>query len=288
MPDMIVPLVTPFDNGIVSTPKLRNHADYILKKGANYVFLCGSTGLGPSLNLNERLSILHAFEDIPEKVILQVGSLNLDETLALARAAAKLQIHAIALLPPYYYPRIPEEWLLKYFKTVSEIYPTIIYNFPLATGYDLASAFVEKVLATSANIIGIKDTVSDITHMLQIKWNTDPSFKVYCGPDSLGLSALRSGLDGIVGGSGNYVPVILRALVDHFNDETGIKAQKLIEAITSIARKYGQWSANYALVKIIQSYDSGGPRPPIFPLDNRLFNNLKTDVRTILPDGDMI
>lgn len=288
MPDLIVPIVTAFEKGVISTSKTRKHADYILKKGVDYVFLNGSTGLGPSINYNERLSILHAFDDIPEKVIVQVGSLNLDETLSLAREAAKLKVHAIASLPPYFYPRIPEEWILRYFKTISEIYPTLIYNFPLTTGYDLTVSFVEKALSIGSDIIGIKDTVQDISHMLQIKWATDQEFKVYCGPDPLAMSALRSGLDGVVGGSGNYVPVILRTLVNHFNDEIGEKAQRLIQSIASISRKYGQWSANYSLVEILHSYSPGEPRPPIYPLDDATKRSLSADVKNLLPDGDII
>jgi len=288
MPDLIVPIVTAFEKGTVSTSKMRKHADYILKKGVDYIFLNGSTGLGPSISYNERISILHAFEDISDKIIVQVGSLNLDETLSLAQEAARMKVHAIASLSPYFYPRIPEEWLLRYFKTISEIYPTLIYNFPLTTGYDLTASFVEKALSAGSDIIGIKDTVQDITHMLQIKWATDEEFKVYCGPDPMAMSALRSGMDGVVGGSGNYVPVILRTLVNHFNDKIGEKAQKLVQSIASVARKYGQWSANYTLVEIIHSYSPGEPRPPIYPLDEVTKKSMSEDVNKVLPGGDRI
>ena len=288
MPDLLVPVITPFEHGAVSIVKLRKHSDFLLKKGVDFIFLNGSTGLGPSLNLNERLSILHAFEDIPEKIIVQVGALNLDESLALAREAAKMKVHAIATLPPYYYPRLPEEWLIRYFRTIADVYPTLLYNFPLTTGYDITAEMVGKVLASGANIIGIKDTVPDINHMLQLKWSTPPDFRVYCGPDPLVMSALRSGLDGVVGGSGNYVPQILRTLVDHFNDDTGTRAQKLIQAITSVARKYGQWSANYALVEILHSHSAGEPRSPIYPLDDATKSNMAVEVRKVLPDGDSV
>lgn len=288
MPDLLVPALTPFEGNRVSTVKLREHCDFLLKKGIDYIFLNGSTGLGPSLSLGERLDMLHAFDDIPEKVIVQVGALNLEESLTLARESARMKVHAIATLPPYYYPRIPDEWLIRYFKTISGIYPTFLYNFPLTTGYDLTSSLVQKVLSSGANIIGIKDTVPDLNHMLQIKWNAPDDFKVYCGPDPLILPALRSGLDGAVGGSGNYVPVLLRALVDNFDGNAGLKAQKLIDSITSVAKKYGQWSANYALVDIIHNYSAGDPRPPIFPLDEAARKSMEQDAGKALPAGDSL
>ncbi len=288
MHELIVPVVTPFENGRLSVEKLRLHSDYLLKKGVDFIFLNGSTGLGPSMNLEERLQVLHAFQDIPEKVIVQVGGLNLDESLTLAREASKFKVHAIASLPPYYYPRLPENWLIRYFKAISEVYPTYLYNFPLTTGYDINAAMVRKILSSGANVIGIKDTVPDINHMLEIKWNTGPEFKVFCGPDPLIMSALRSGLDGAVGGSGNYIPGILRTLVDHYNDEVGMKAQRLVQEVTNVVKKYGQWSANYSMVEILHSYSAGEPRPPIFPLGDEEKKSLSQEVKKVLPKGDSL
>ncbi len=288
MHELIVPVVTPFENGRLSVEKMRMHSDYLLKKGIDLIFLNGSTGLGPSLNLDERLQVLHTFQDIPEKVILQVGGLNLDESLTLAREAARLKVHAIASLPPYYYPRLPENWLIRYFKAISEVYPTYLYNFPLTTGYDINAPMVKKILSAGANVIGIKDTVQDINHMLEIKWNTEPDFKVFCGPDPLIMSALRSGIDGAVGGSGNYIPVILRTLVNHYNDETGTRAQKLVQEVTNVVKRYGQWSANYSMVEILHSYSAGEPRTPIFPLGDEEKKSLSQEVKNVLSKGDSL
>ncbi len=288
MHELIVPVVTPFENGKLSVDKLRRHSDYLLKRGIDLIFLNGSTGLGPSLTLDERLQILNAFHDIPERVIVQVGGLNLEESLTLARRASKLEVHAIASLPPYYYPRIPENWLIRYFKAISDVYPTYLYNFPLTTGYDITAALVKKIINSGANIIGIKDTVQDINHMLEIKWNTGSAFKVFCGPDPLIMSALRSGLDGAVGGSGNYVPGILRTLVDHYNDEIGVRSQRLVQEVTNVVKKYGQWSANYSMVEILHSYSAGDPRPPIFPLGEDEKRSLAQDVKKVLPEGDSL
>ncbi len=288
MHELIVPVVTPFEKGKVSVEKMRRHSDYLLKRGIDLIFLNGSTGLGPSLNLDERLQILHAFHDIPEKVIVQVGGLNLDDSIALAKEASRLKVHAIASLPPYYYPRLPEAWLIRYFNAISEIYPTYLYNFPLTTGYDISAALVKKIIASGADVIGIKDTVQDINHMLEIKWNTAPDFKVFCGPDPLIMPALRSGLDGAVGGSGNYIPGILRTLVDHFNDEIGTRSQKIVQDVTNIVKKYGQWSANYSMVEILHSYSAGEPRPPIFPLGDDDKKSLSQEVKKVLPEGDSL
>lgn len=288
MHDLIVPIITPFNNGEVSTEKLRYHADQLLKQGIDLIFLYGSTGLGPSLSLEERLKLLRTFADIPEKVIVQVGGLNMEESIFLAKEAAKLNVHAIASLPPYYYPRLPESWIIRYFKSISSIYPTFLYNFPLTTGQDINADLVKKIIRSGANIIGIKDTVPDLNHMLEIKWSNDSDFKVYCGPDTLIMPALRSGLDGAVSGCGNYAPVIIRKLVEHFDDDIGTKAQKLVDTIAPIVKKYGQWSANYSMVDILHSYSVGEPRAPIFPLTDEEKDSLAMDIKKNLPTGDML
>ena len=43
-------------------------------------------------------------------------------------------------------------------------------------------------------------------------------------------------------------------------------AQKTITSLAGLSRKYGQWAANYSLVKIIRGYDVGTPREPIYAL----------------------
>lgn len=268
MNDLIVPIITPFtqDNKI-DKEKFYKHADFLIKNGVDYLLLCGSTGLGPSLRKDERIEILETISYMKDKLILQVGSLDMNESLELATIAKKSGIKYIASLPPYYYPRLLEEWYVKYFKEISKIYPTLVYNFPLTTNYDIRPELVRKINKEGGNIVGIKDTTTDLDHILNFKWEFGKDFKVYCGPDVLMLPSIKMGIDGVISGSGNYVPKLIKRLLDYPNEKVALDIQKLVTELVLTSRKYGQWSVNYSLVKLINGYDVGFPRPPIFPLD---------------------
>jgi 2-dehydro-3-deoxy-phosphogluconate/2-dehydro-3-deoxy-6-phosphogalactonate aldolase len=284
LPHRIVPLVTPFRANKPDTQKLANHAQKLLDDGIDYVFIGGTTGLGASLTTDEKLFMLDGLRKFAPQLMVQVGSLNLEESMKLAEHARNSKLHAIVSYPPYFYPRMQDDWVVKYFVSISKIYPLIVYNYPLATGYEISPAIVKKVLQGGGNVIGIKDTVADIAHMLSFKYELGNDFIVYSGPDTIVTSAVRSGIDGSVAGSANYVPELLIKATDLESPlPKSIAAQKTITSLAGLARKYGQWAANYYLVRAIRGYDVGEPRPPIYPLGQTEEEKLTAEAREIYP-----
>jgi len=282
----IVPMVTSFREGHIDTKLLEGHAKHLLDSGIDYLFLMGSTGLGPALSFDERRTCIDALAKYSERIICQVGSLNFDDSLRLAEYAKAKRFEYLGALPPYYFPRLPESLMVKYFSKLSSIHPTILYNFPLTTGYDISPQTIKLVNESGGKIVGIKDTVTDVSHMLLYKWELGKDFLVFCGPDSLILPALNSGLDGAVPGTGNYIPNVIGRLFQDANTEKGMQLQRLVTLVSKLAQKYGQWSANYSLIRLLKNYDAGSPRAPIFPLSAEEEKNLGLDVAKLLPNGD--
>ncbi len=122
MPHRIVPIITPFRANEPDIQKLVHHAQSLLSDGMDYVFLAGTTGLGPSLSPEERSQLIDGLQEFAPKLMLQVGSLDLEQSLQLAEQAKRLKLHAIVSYPPFFYPRISDEWVVKYFVTVSKVY----------------------------------------------------------------------------------------------------------------------------------------------------------------------
>ncbi len=276
------PVLTPFVDNRVDLKKLRTHAENLLHKGIDGFFVCGSTSLSPSLSFSERMSIIQTFGDIPERVIFQVGSLNLEETLELARTGKKLGIRAIAAFPPYYYTNIPQYFIEKYYLEISKIYPTFVYNFPAATGKDVSPETVSSVNRAGGNLVGIKETVNDPAHMLSFKLEFGKDFKVFSGPDLLIMNAVRIGLDGVVASSTNYVPDVVCRIFNSSNIDEMTGLQRKITDLVSLARRYGQLSSNYALVEALQGYNVGDPREPIFPLTKEQKSEVTTKAMEII------
>ncbi len=282
MTDVIAPLVTPFDDGILNTVKLTRHAKSIAKL-VDVFWLCGSTGLGPALSKEEKEAIMMAMAEFKDKVVFQVGSLNMDESIYLAELGKQLRVRAIAALPPYYFPKIPEEWVVRYFTKISKIYPLYIYNYPLATRFDVTPGVVKKILSAGGNILGVKDTVKDIIHMLSFKLEFGKDFEVFSGSSTSFLPAIRSGIDGVHSGAVNFVPELVRSLVDNAQKEEGFKLQKDFNAICSVSRKFSQWASNYSMVKIARGYDVGKPRPPVYPLTDKEESELERQMDFLKP-----
>jgi 2-dehydro-3-deoxy-phosphogluconate/2-dehydro-3-deoxy-6-phosphogalactonate aldolase len=260
------PVITPFVHNKIDLEKLRFHVNNLFSKGIDGLFLCGSTSLCPSLSIQERKMLISSLNDISERIIFQVGSLNLEDTLELATIGKRAGVRAIAAYPPYYYINIPQYFLEKYYIRISSIYPTFIYNFPQATGYDITSSLVKKINNSGGNIVGIKDTINDPAHMLSFKQEFGDSFTVFSGPDFLVMNAARIGIDGVVTSSTNYVPDLITAIFNSGSLDEMMKLQTKITGLVNISRRFGQLSANYVLVKALQGYDVGSPREPIFPL----------------------
>jgi 2-dehydro-3-deoxy-phosphogluconate/2-dehydro-3-deoxy-6-phosphogalactonate aldolase len=277
----LAPTVTPFVKGAVDVPKLKAHVGKVLGAGIDYIWLCGTTGLGPSLTAKEKLACLQGLAEYADNIIFQLGSLNLDDGLMLAREAKKLKIHAIASYPPYFYPKVTDDWAAEHLTRLSKVYPLFAYNFPLATGYEITPALLNAAKKNGANIIGVKDTVNDVAHMLSFKYELGRDFLVYSGPDTMILPGLRSGLDGAVAGSANYVPELMVKIDRDLGSPGADEAQRTITTLSGVCRKYGQWAANYSMVKAIKGYDVGQPRPPVFPLSPANEAALKSDALSV-------
>ncbi|MCY0152226.1 dihydrodipicolinate synthase family protein [Hoeflea alexandrii] len=84
-------LVTPYTaSGAVDLPKLARHASAMLARGCDSVTLCGTTGEGYGLSLEERKAMHHAVaQSLPADTRIQVGIMAsaIDDAVAQSRAA---------------------------------------------------------------------------------------------------------------------------------------------------------------------------------------------------------
>ncbi|SMD31238.1 dihydrodipicolinate synthase family protein [Picrophilus oshimae] len=287
MPLKIVPVITPFKNNVLDMDILREHCERLLNSGIDKVFLAGTNGLGISLDFSEKLKIINELDIDGDKLIIQIGSLNLEKSMELARAARAKGYFAIASVPPYYYSDLDENTIIRYFLDLSRHYKTIVYNYPKMTGHDVNARMLKRIIDSGGDIIGVKDTVNDIMHMLEYK-NIEDDLIVLAGPSTHIFSALRSGVDGTVSAAGNYMPNIFRYLSDHVYSNNAFKLQILINSVIDASAHFGIYSANYSLVKIIKKYYCGEPRPPFYPLTESDENNLEKIIKNILKDGDNV
>lgn len=188
------------------------HIKHLYKKGVKSVFVSGTTGEQHSLYLKEKLDLIDRLEAEEElinnmEIIFGVSSTRQKEAEELAEKISDTRISGIMIgYPPYIIPT--QEEALNYTKAIIQMSnkPTILYNNPKRTGFDLSVESVVKLSAIDL-VIGIKEA-GNIQKVEQLKKEIHRSdFHYYAGGE-VGLEErINIGFDRLSAIAGNVAPV---------------------------------------------------------------------------------
>jgi len=93
-------------DGGVDLSLVEKQAELLAGCGVVGAFVCGTTGEGPSLTVDERLRLAERWAQVARgrlKVVVHVGHLCLRDAAAMAAHAARVRADGIAMLPPFYF-----------------------------------------------------------------------------------------------------------------------------------------------------------------------------------------
>ena len=268
---VVVPLLTPFDAaGPVNGAMLGALIDRLVDAGVHGLFAAGTTGEGPLLSEAERrlvaeTAVRAARGRVP--VLVQAGTLTTEASIAAVRHARACGAAAAAVLCPYYF-RLPDEALVDHFCTIAASvpdYPIVLYNIPQLTGNSISPAITSAVARRCANVVGEKDSGSDLNAIVAKRRTRDGDFQVLIGNEGLILPGLVSGIRASVSGSANIWPELFVALFDAFREGDLRKAQSLQEHIDRL-RALLRDGADISLLKGLLGFRgiAAGPvRPPL-------------------------
>jgi len=165
---ILPPITTPFyPDGNVYYKKLEHNVERYSRTPIAGIVALGSTGEAVMLSDQERREVLKAVRGAaaPNKVLVAgTGIESAIETLRLTEYAAELGYDVAMVRTPHYYKKqMAPANMLAFYRTVADRspLPIIIYNFPQATGYDIAAEVVIE-LAEHPNLIGIKESSGDV------------------------------------------------------------------------------------------------------------------------------
>lgn len=186
---------------------------FLLDRGVQGFYLCGSTGEGPLMTPDERMREVEiVMEEAGDKVpvVVHVGAISTKLSIDLARHAEKCGATGISSVPPYYY-RFSEQQVLDYYTELaaSVQIPLIAYNIALA---GLMSFDMVKKLSAIPNVAGIKYTDTLHSDIIRMKEEIGQDFIIYSGCDEMAISGLIAGADGIIGSFYNCVPDMFLAI----------------------------------------------------------------------------
>ena len=218
---MICPMVTAVDSqGRINEESNAKQIERLIEGGVNGILFLGSIGEFAALSFERKKAFLRFAIPLAKgrvRVIAGTACPAVEETLELNRIALECGADAAMILPPYYFPASQEE-VFQYYATLAENsgIPLMMYNFPNTTGVNITPETVRRLAEKYHNIVGIKDTVDNISHtrgILQAVLPVRPDFEVYSGFDEYAMPNLLLGGSGVISGMNNLAPQIFQQLL---------------------------------------------------------------------------
>jgi dihydrodipicolinate synthase/N-acetylneuraminate lyase len=209
----VPPMITPFDQkGELDIANLERLVDF-LKDRVNGLYICGSYGSGPMMNLEERKKVAEVCVKVVSgkiPIIAHTGTTNTRDTVELTQHAEKIGCEGAAAVGPYYFHHSKDGVLAFYegmLQAVSRDYPIYLYHNPKFSGYEISLDTIKRL--KEEGLHGIKDATFDIlkfaTYMRVLGKD---EFDVVLGTESMWLSARALGAEAYIPGLGNAFPEI--------------------------------------------------------------------------------
>jgi 4-hydroxy-2-oxoglutarate aldolase len=271
------PICTPFaSNGSLALRELRKNIEKYNTTPLSGYTVTGSTGESVSLSKNEKLRVWDVVRKAaaPEKLLIAgTGAQSVSETIDLTNAAAERDYDVALVLTPYYYKQqmLRPESQLSFFRKVADLakIPVLIYDFPQITGIDLPVDLIHK-LSEHPNIIGIKESSTDLEKIRQLVAALPPHFPVLVGGSAIYHSCLALGAVGGVLGIANVVPHAIVSIHSLYKNRDIVGSRAAQEAIihaAGVSPRYGIQGLKYAMD--LKGYYGGPARLPLLPLSSQ-------------------
>ncbi|MEM5494376.1 dihydrodipicolinate synthase family protein [Hoeflea sp. AS16] len=220
-------LVTPYTaSGAVDLAKLARHAAAVLARGCDSVTLCGTTGEGFGLSLDERKAMYNAVsQSVPADTRIQVGIMAsaIDDAVAQSQAALNAGAAGLLMAPPFYLKGVDDDGLYSWFNQVFErigakLRGVILYHIPGQTAVALSPELIARLRKAWPGVItGIKDSSGDwATAERYLASHGDLS--VLIGDERLLPRAMAKGAEGSICGLANITPELLVPVIHSGGD----------------------------------------------------------------------
>jgi N-acetylneuraminate lyase len=269
-------LLTPFTaDDQVNFPVLHKVVDYLLSKGIAGFYVCGSTGEGVYMSLDERKQVTAAvIEQVAGRVpvIAHVGSMVTRDAVELANHAQKAGADAIASIIPPQFASVPS--IFDYYSALSKAAPELPLLSYLFGGPADAVALM-RTLMPIPTMAGSKYTGPNMHEFrliveLEKEYSGPYQWTVFSGMDEECYFASLFGAHGNIGSTLNYIPGTYRCIHEaRANGDVaqGTHLQLRANEITQILFQYGFMGAMKKEVMARLGFECGQPRLPTRPFD---------------------
>ena len=235
-----VALVTPFRNGNVDEPKLRELIEFHVTHGTDGIIPCGTTGESPTLSHDEHKRLIEVVIEAARgrlKVVAGTGSNSTAEAIDLTRHAERAGAAGALVVNPYY-NKPTQDGLYRHFRAVAETVaiPILVYNIQSRTAVNVETATLERLVRDVKNVAGVKEASGSLDQMSQVIAACGPDFSVLSGDDNITLPLLAIGGHGVVSVIANILPRETAEMVHAALDGDWKRARDLHYRLFPLAR----------------------------------------------------
>ena len=286
------PFTPMHQDGSLNLAVIPSYYEMLKANKVNGAFICGSTGEGVSLSLNEKKAVAEAWaavakDDADFIVMPLLGGTCLTDCKELALHAKQIGLDAISFTAPFYFKPGSVEMLAKACSEVASVVPDMpfyYYHIPVLTGVNFPMLDLLKAVDDLIpNFAGIKYTHEDFMDFLSCMNFKDGKYDMLWGRDENMLPALALGTKASVGSTFNYAAPLYYDLIDAFNNgdlkTANALQQKSIDMITLLG-KYGGIATGKAYMKLL-GIDCGEFRLPVKNMSAEQFEAFKKDTEQI-------
>ena len=271
---LVLPIPTPFDSsGNLDLKALRSNINKWNKTGISGYVVLGSTGERVNLDEQEYLEVIEtARMEVPRgpdglRFIVGAGQQSTRGTINEIKEAAARGADAALVITPHFYRRaISAQSLVAHYTNVADAasIPIILYSMPDLTGVKIEPETVAQLIS-HPNIIGIKDSSTDLTALSQTVKLVPENFAVLTGNGTVLCQALQAGARGAILAVGCVVPRLAIEILQAVKAYDYERSEDLQEQLTPLAQavttKYGIGGLKAALD--ILGYQGGEVRAPL-------------------------
>jgi 4-hydroxy-2-oxoglutarate aldolase len=287
------PIATPFrDDGAVDAQALAANVSRWMTTPLTGLVVLGSNGEAASLEDDEAdrvIEIVRAGVPSSRPLIAGTGRESTRATIDASRRAAAAGIDAVLVrTPAFFKPQMTTDAFVRHFSEVADSspVPVLLYNVTLYTGVNLLPDAVER-LAVHPNIVGMKESGSDIGQIAEYVARTPDDFTLLAGSATTLVHALCAGCDGAILALASLAPaecVLMTTLVREKRlDEATALQRRLMPLARSVGSTYGVPGLKAALE--LNGYTGGPPRPPLRPVSSEVVEIIRRQLDALSSTG---
>ena len=287
---VFTPITTPFraSDGAFDDQAMRANVARWMATPLTGLVVLGSNGEAPQLDDDEAdrvVSTVRACMPQGRPMLVGTGRESTRATIAATRRAAAAGADAVLVrTPSFFKAQMTGDVLERHYRDVADAatVPVLLYNVTMFTGVTLPADSVAR-LAEHPNIVGMKESGSDLAHIAECITRTPDDFVVLAGSATTYFHALCAGCDGGVLALASLFPEVcvrLRALVKAGSID---EARQLQRQFTPIARSIG---GTYGVAGLKAALDltgfaGGPPRPPLRPAPSTVVDVIRRQLEDL-------